>query len=123
MNDKILYLGVITSFLGLMLLTYASHTLEPELIDIGAVNTKYLEKNVHIQGDITTVQYFKGGSVLLVLDDQTGQIDIYLPRNLAEDINKKWLVEGQLVEVIGTVKLYKGRLEVEPESYDGVKFI
>jgi len=53
----------------------------------------------------------------LVLADPTGRIDVYLPHNVAREID---LVNSTELEIIGSVEIYRGKLEIVVEDIGGV---
>lgn len=112
-----LHLSLVISISGLLILTFASENLEPPLSEINQINTNSLGKNVHLRGNISGIHEFKGGSMLLVLEDSTGSIDVYLPYNVAMEID---LVNSTELEIIGSVEIYKGKLEIIIENIDGM---
>lgn len=57
--------------------------------------------------------------MLLVLEDSTGRIDVHLPYNVAREIN---LVNSTELEIIGSVEIYKGKLEIVIENIGGIRF-
>ena len=110
MTNKLFYIALVTSVAGLLLLTYVADVLEPDIIEISKIDNDYLYKMVHVQGEIVDLKKFKGGSVLLKVDDKTGIIDVYLPYHVAKKVNVK---EGRGVDVIGEVDLWEGNLEIK----------
>ncbi len=112
-----LHLSLIISISGLLILTFANENLKPPLSEINQINVNSLGKNVHIRGNISKIHEFKGGSMLLVLADPTGRIDVYLPHNVAREID---LVNSTELEIIGSVEIYRGKLEIVVEDIGGV---
>lgn len=112
MTNKLFYLALATSIAGLVLLTYAADILEPDPVEISKINNNqndYLYKNVHIQGEIIDFKRFKGGSISLKVNDRTGTITVFLQYHVANKVNVQM---GQRIDVIGTVEIYKGDLEI-----------
>jgi DNA/RNA endonuclease YhcR with UshA esterase domain len=117
MNDKLLYVAIITSISGLMLLTYAGSVLEPGLVEIGGIDNGYLYKNVHVRGEVTDLKKFNTGSILLTISDKTGSISVFIYCTDAEKLNIGDVSEGKRVDVTGTVELYEDELEIKLNDY------
>lgn len=122
MANKILYLALITSIAGLMLLTYAANILEPDIIEISKIDNNYLYKNVHVNGEIVALNKFKGGNILLIVGDETGTIDVFLEYPLAKKLNLNFQ-DGEKVDVIGTVNDYNGNLQINVNDYKHIIII
>jgi len=117
MNDKLLYVAIITSISGLMLLTYAGSVLEPRLVEIGGIDNGYLYKNVHVRGEVTDLNKFNTGSILLTISDKTGSISVFIYCKDAEKLNIGDVSKGKQVDVTGTVELYEDELEIKLNDY------
>jgi DNA/RNA endonuclease YhcR with UshA esterase domain len=121
MDLEMLHLSLVISISGLLILAFAGGYLEPPLSSIGQVNTNFLGRNVHLRGNLSDFHEFEGGSILLVLRDSTGEIDVYLPYNVAK--MKSDLLNSTELEVVGSVEVYRGRLEVVVEDVGGIQTI
>ena len=117
MDLEMLHLSLIISISGLLILTFANENLKPPLSEINQINANSLGKNVHIRGNISKIHEFKGGSMLLVLSDSTGRIDVYLPYNVAKELEP---VNSTELEIIGSVEIYRGKLEILVEDINGI---
>ncbi len=118
----LVHIALVISIFGLLMLTYASEHLEPPLSRIDQVTSNTLGKNVRIHGNISEIHEFEGGSILISLQDPTGEIDVYLPYNVAasyKDMLNATELETEL-EVIGSVEVYKGKLEIVIENMGGI---
>lgn len=115
------YLALGISITGLLILAFASESLNPPISKIEQIDTNSLGKNVHIQGNISRIHRFGGGSILLVIDDGTGEIDVYMPYRIAQDIADFTNSSG--IDVIGEVTIYKGKTELIVNDVDNIKFI
>jgi DNA/RNA endonuclease YhcR with UshA esterase domain len=111
MSDRFLTIATLTSITGLILLTIASEHLYPPTTNIGDISTDLLDKNVHIESNACNVHQFSGGSIIVKLCDGKNELDLYLPYNVAQSINSS-ILEGKKLDVVGTVEVYQGRLEV-----------
>ncbi len=122
MTENILYISLTVSIIGLLILTYASTVLEPPLSKTGDIDTNSLGKNIHIRGEIARIHKFKGGSIILTVQDSSGEIDVYLTYNIAMS-RADILTEGNRIDVIGEVEIYKGRVEIVPKNPDCIKLM
>ncbi len=113
-----LHISLVISISGLLILTFANESLQPPISKIDQINTNLLGKNVHLRGNISGIHEFKGGSMLLILEDSSGKIDVYLPYNVAREID---LVNSTELSIIGSVEVYKGKLEIVIENIDGIR--
>jgi len=115
------YLALGISITGLLVLAFASESLSPPISKIEQIDTNSLGKNVHIHGNISRIHRFGGGSMLLVIDDGTGEIDVYIPYRIAQHITD--LTNSSRIDVIGEVTVYKGKTELIVNDIDNIKFI
>jgi DNA/RNA endonuclease YhcR with UshA esterase domain len=93
--------------------------MEPPLSKIGALDPNSIGKQVHIQGVASNVHRFEGGSISISIHDGSGEIDVfvsYLFSNKTAQIAK-----DDVVEVIGELDEYNGKLEVKPKNADCVR--
>lgn len=97
-------LAFLTAVLGISLLLFLSNSLEPRLVRISDINDNLLEQHVKIQGNITSFKTY-GNLAVFSLEDEGGNIPIVA-------YNLKGNLTGR-VEIVGKVKEYKGKLEVE----------
>lgn len=119
MTGKIIYVALGVSVLGLLILTYVSTVMEPPLSNIGDLNSNSIGKQVHVQGMITEVHKFKGGSITFSLGDGTGDIDVFLINYMANDTAN--ISKGTIVDVIGEVDQYNWALEIIPKNAGSVR--
>ena len=114
MSDRMLYLALAASVLGLLLITFIAPSVKPPLSSLSDVSASSLEKTVRLEGTVSRAHAFEGGSMILTLSDSESDVDVYLPYDVAAEL-KDILSEGSVVELTGTVQMYKGRLEVVVE--------
>lgn len=102
---SLLSISIICSVIGLIILALLANNLEPNLKEIKEIDEKSLEEIVKVQGRIVFIKKYESLTIL-TLDDGTGKIDsvYYKDLEIKEDI---------LVEVIGKVVEYKGKIEIE----------
>ncbi|MEA1925611.1 MAG: OB-fold nucleic acid binding domain-containing protein [Candidatus Altiarchaeota archaeon] len=120
MESKFLYLSLLLSITGLLILAYTTETIEPPISKIEDVHSFALGKNVHLQGNITSIHRFEGGSMLIKLGDGVGEITVYLPYTTASRFREKLRVNTSL-DLVGVVELYNGNLEVVVENHDALE--
>jgi len=119
MTDKIIYVALGVSVLGLLIFTYASILMEPPLSKISALDTASIGKQIHVQGVVSEVHKFKGGSITVSLNDGSGDIDVFVSYYMANSTAP--IAKGNIVEVIGELDEYKGKLEIKPKNADSIK--
>ena len=62
---------------------------------------------------------FKGGSAIVTVADENASISVYLPYTVAQKTNATAL-EDKRIEVVGTVSVYEGRIELAVEGADKI---
>ncbi len=122
MESKILHLSLLLSITGLLILVYITETIEPPLSKTVDVQSTALGKNVHLQGNITSIHRFDGGSTLLTLVDEAGEIKVYLPHTTASRFSEQ-LKEGTTIDLVGVVELYRGNPEVVIENHNALEVL
>ena len=118
MTDKIIYLALVVSITGLLILAYVSEFLEPPITRIESINLNSLGKNVHISGAVTRVYEFKGGSKVITLDDNTSSVDVYLTYDVSKSFN---ISNSEKLDIIGTVEIYNNKLEIRVDNVNNIK--
>ncbi len=121
MSGRIVYVALGLSVLGLFLLTYVSLVLEPPVSRIGALDSNSIGKQVHVQGRISSVYKYKGGSISFSLNDSTGVVDVFVSYYLANSTSR--ISKGESADIIGELDEYKGKLEIKPGSGDSVRIV
>ncbi|MBD3415620.1 MAG: hypothetical protein GF416_00615 [Candidatus Altiarchaeales archaeon] len=96
---------------GLLLIAFISPSVNPPMSSISEISSSSLEKRVRVSGLVSDVHRFDGGSMLLTVEDDGGEIDVYLSYSVAGEF-EDFDLEGCEAEFTGDVKLYRGRLEV-----------
>jgi DNA/RNA endonuclease YhcR with UshA esterase domain len=121
MSDKVLYIALVVSVLGLLILAFASEVLEPPVTLISGIGTGSVGKQVHVTGSVSKVTKFKGGSSLLVLSDDTGSITVYLDYSITKA--RPDVLNASVIDVIGEIDEYEGSLEIKPSNPNSIKII
>ena len=104
--------ALLTAFVGICLLLFLSSRLEPKLVKISDISAKMLDSPVKVQGRVIELKE-KESSLLLVLNDSSGSIDVF--SYTKDELNLSEL-KGVNVEIIGKVSEYKGKLEITAEK-------
>jgi len=108
------------SVIGLLLIVYISPSIKPPLSHVSDISPSSLEKVVHFVGNVSKQRVFRGGSMVLTVSEGGSKVDVYLPFDYASAF-KGVKMEGNMVEVSGTVQVYEGRLEVVADKAAGVR--
>jgi DNA/RNA endonuclease YhcR with UshA esterase domain len=120
MSERITYLALATSIVGLLVLTYASEAVNPPKAPIFYITQADVGKTVRIEGSFEDVHLFKGGSAVLKIRDENASIDVYMPYDVSQKTNASSF-RGTRVDVAGTVSVYKGKLELVVKDEDRIK--
>lgn len=116
MEEKtLLKLSLIVSLIGLLILIIILENIEIKEYHIKDLTKKDLEKEVKIKGTITRVTETPG-LYIFNLKDKTGEIAGVIFKE--EPLN---ITTNQKVEVLGKIKEYKDKLEIEVEQLKSVK--
>jgi DNA/RNA endonuclease YhcR with UshA esterase domain len=119
METQLVRTALAISVVGLLLLAYAGESLQPPLCEIKQITGGDLGRNVHFAGNITRAHIFKGGSMVLTVNDSSGGIDVYVPYDVAAA--RPDLSNASGIEVVGVVEVYRGRLEISIEGESSLK--
>jgi DNA/RNA endonuclease YhcR with UshA esterase domain len=110
MEPQLIHTALAISVIGLLLLAYAGESLQPPLCRITQITGNDLGRNVRFAGNITRSHTFKGGSLILTVNDSSGGIDVYVPYDVA--VARTDLQNATEIEVAGAVEVYRGKLEI-----------
>jgi RecJ-like exonuclease len=101
--------ALFTAILGTALLLFLSQGIEPKLVKISEIDENMLEQNVKVQGTVISIKQYES-IIVFDLQDESGQIPVvaYAMENLSGN-----------AEVIGRVKEYYGKLEIEASKIMG----
>lgn len=115
-DEIIIYTLMIISMISVLLLWQISPQIKPELMPIENVTMDLLEKNVYVEGKIKEVYKLKDNSKRLKFYNTN--IEVYITKNVKAEFEKY-----QKVRLIGTVKLYKGKLEIIVDDIKKIEFV
>jgi hypothetical protein len=110
MESSMILGALAVSIVGLLMLAYAAESLAPPLCLIGDITGNDLGRSVHVAGNVSGVHRFKGGSAQLSLRDSSGEMDIYLPYDVAAARGD--VLNASALDAVGEVEVYRGRLEL-----------
>ena len=111
MDEKnLLKVALICSIIGIIITFVFADKLEPAIMKISDVSSSLIEKNVKVQGTITSI---KDSSGVLILDisDDSGSVKV-----VGFDSKGVILDKGDMIEVSGQVTEYKGSLEIDAKK-------
>lgn len=103
--------ALIGAFAGLVVLFLLSNSLNPERISIREALSKGIDDWVDVRGKIA---WIKGYDELTLFELCDGSECINVVVN--ERLEKLGLRENQSIEVLGKIKLYKGKKEIQAEK-------
>lgn len=106
--------ALFTAVLGTAMLLFLSQTLEPKVIKISEINDNMLEQYVKVQGNVVSLKSY-GNMAVLSLEDETGEISA-VAYSLKENLNL-----GGNLEIIGKIKEYNGKLEIEASKINKIE--
>ncbi len=113
MNDKqLLRFAIVIALIGLVILFILAEQIETETISIDMITDEYIDQHVVIHGEVVAVTSFESMTLFRVRDALTSILVVVF-----EPIE---LEEGNTVTVSGTVKRYKGELEIVAEIVETV---
>jgi DNA/RNA endonuclease YhcR with UshA esterase domain len=118
--DRIFLPAFAVSVFGLMLIVFISPSVKPPVSHVRDISASSLEKVVRFEGNVSKVQVFRGGSILLTVSDGGSDVDVFMSLDVASPY-KGMKLAGRRVEVMGAVQVYKGRLEVMADKAGSVR--
>ncbi len=111
MQEKtLLKIAVVCSLIGIFIVLLIVEKLDASESNIASITKDDLNEKVKVKGYINSIKETPGLLILNVKDD-TGNITAILFKE--DDINLK---KGDLIEIDGVIKEYKGKLEIETDS-------
>ncbi len=103
-------LALITSLIGVAALLFLSQQLEPRMVKISEVNENLLGADVRVQGYIYE-ERDTGGVLIYSLRDNNSSITVIAYKN-----KQALALDEKRVEVIGRVREFHDRIEIEADS-------
>ncbi len=103
---NLLKISFTTALIGILLLLFLTNTLKPVKKDIININSKDLNKEIQISGQITNVRtYNKSDFQIITIKDSTGGINTIINKNLN-------LTNISNITINGEVQEYKSELQI-----------
>ena len=87
-------------------------------VKIGDIDKSFIGKSVNVTGEITET-YRDKGNMFFDIKDETGKIKVVLWEDTLElleinNVNVGGIKNGEKINIMGSVQLYKGELEIIP---------
>lgn len=113
-ENKLYLIALAFSLIGIFIIFLVGETTDIKQINISDINQNLLNQQIKIIANTTKVKNTPG---LLIADiqDSTGNTTM-----IASEPAKLYLQKNQQIEVIGKIKEYKGKLEIDATQ---IKFI
>jgi RecJ-like exonuclease len=102
---NLLLFSLIGSIIGLLIIIFLADNLEPGRRNISEIDERNLDEIVKVQGNMTNIREFES-LTLFTIDDGSGKIDVVF-------YDKVSFEEERIVQVLGRVIEYKGKIEIE----------
>ena len=118
-EERMLRISLIGSILGLIALYFIVLNISSFHVKIGEVTGNLIGSVVEVGGEVKDFYEHKNGHFFFNLKDDTGEIKIVIWEDLKEELsmggmNVSRIRNGAILEVTGTVELYRGELELIP---------
>ena len=120
MNESgLLKFSLAGAIIGIMALYLITSVITVPQIQIKDISSGMVGTGVNISGEAKQLFQHKEGHLFFDLDDGTGEIKVVIwasdVKQLIDSVEGfKYLRNGDRLEIVGTVELYKGELEVIP---------
>ncbi len=96
------------ALLGIILLLFLNHQIQPKIISISNITSSLIDERVSIIANIIKITTFKENTFqILTLQDKTGKIEATLFSNEKLKINKT-----QEYQIIGRIETYKNETQI-----------
>lgn len=105
-DSTLLRIAVLVSLLGIVVLYLAVVFLKAEEVDMGRIDKEYVGKFVKIRGSSAKIREYEN-SVVITLENKS-TIDVFALKSILP----YGLTWGDVISVEGTVKEYKGSIEI-----------
>lgn len=112
MNERfLLKLSFMGTLIGIIAIYIIVSQMDYTSVKIGSITGEMIGETINIIGAVRNVYLHEDGHVFLSLSDDTGEMKIVIWSDVAGKLNET-TEEGDFVNVIGSVKLYEGELEI-----------
>jgi len=127
-RDKIIFLSLISSLLGIFLIYFSSLMLEAQKVRISEINFELEGKKVSTEGRIIkTYRSRKNPNyLLLIISDRNSSIAVPLFSDLINSLRQKGISlsqfsVGKRIFVTGMVSEYRGSLQIIPRKPNDIR--
>lgn len=125
-DKKIFKLALVTSVVGLVLMTIFAGQITPREVKIKDINNGMIDQEVSVEGVVVDVTVLKKTYIMRIVDD-TGKLDVVIFDKTREDFEKynlkiKFLINRR-INVLGTVEEYNGRFELIIKDSKSIKVL
>lgn len=110
-DSSVLYIALLTSAAGIVLLLFAVSVQEPLKVEISEISESYIGKSVEVSGIVVDVKEYKS-SILILLENKSSIGVFAMKKSLPQNIST-----GGVLRVRGVVKEYKGVLEISANEF------
>jgi aspartyl-tRNA synthetase len=126
-ENKLIRICLIGSCIGILAIYVISFSLVSQEYLIGDVNKNMIGQNVKLIGSPTNIYHHINGHMFFDLTDDSGSIKVVIWENVKEQLamqgtDLRGLNKDNIIECSGEIELYKGELEIIPDS-KGIKLI
>lgn len=102
-------LALIGSLAGLILLFYLSNSLMPKEISIDGAYKKQVDDWVKVEGKVKWIKNYGGLTLINLCESSCILVVVFGDINLEKDSR---------IEVLGKIKMYKGKKEIQAEKIE-----
>ena len=120
MNEKTLMkLSLAGAVIGICALFFVTSHLNTPHVNIGEIDLSFVSREVNISGTVKNLYRHADGHVFFDLEDDSGTIKIVLWDSTVRALSTAGFAIEELavmkrLEIVGSVELYQGELEVIP---------
>lgn len=107
-EETLMRICLIVALVGIVIMFSGNKITEPKIVMISDVTES--ENYVKLKGFVDRLQISSSGTTFIKLKDESGDIDVVIFKDSIENVNE--IKTGDLIEVLGKVQKYKGKLEV-----------
>ncbi|MEM4647855.1 MAG: hypothetical protein QXO12_00890 [Candidatus Pacearchaeota archaeon] len=104
-------IALIGSIIGLLILFYFSNYFLPKKIPIKEINKKNFDDWVIVEGEIKDIKNVEGITLLNLCDNDCITVIVF---------DELKLEVGEKIKVIGKIKIYRGKREIQAEKIEYV---
>lgn len=127
-KDPVLFLSLVCSLIGLILIYFAAINLQPKEISISEITPELIGRTVTTHGFIVYKKVHPEGHVFLTISDNKTKIQVPLFAGYMKSLEERNLTEkdfkvGRELTVSGLVDEYRGSLQIIPRKLSDVKLI